>query len=278
MLTDVIRFEWRYHTRQVSFIAAALFFAGFGFALTATGFGPANVHINSPYDIAQTLGLISLAAVFAIAIFCANSVVRDREHHFEEIVFCTSVEKFPYLFGRFAGSFLAAFTVFSATAIGMMLAALLPLHDASRVGPFSIDPVPLDAARARAAGHARRGRDALRHRNVDAERAGQRRRRGGDLRLLLRRGRVHEFAADGRLGAGREQCRRRLAARSVRPLGVLRTDALLDAGAPQHAADRADRKLSDQSDHLARVRGDRLARRLQAILVSRAGEGRRSWQ
>lgn len=140
MLKDVIRFEWRYHTRQVSFIAAALFFAGFGFALTATGFGPANVHVNSPYDIAQTMGLISLAAVFAIAIFCANSVVRDREHQFEEIVFSTSVEKFPYLFGRFAGSFLAAFTVFSATAVGMMIASLLPLHDASRVGPFSIIP------------------------------------------------------------------------------------------------------------------------------------------
>jgi ABC-2 type transport system permease protein len=140
VLKDVIRFEWRYHTRQVSFIAAALFFAGFGFALTVTGFGPANVHINSPYDIAQSLGMVSLAAVFAIAIFCANSVVRDREHHFEEIVFSTSVEKFPYLFGRFAGSFLAAFTVFSATAIGMMIAALLPLHDSSRVGAFSITP------------------------------------------------------------------------------------------------------------------------------------------
>ncbi|HEX3579943.1 MAG TPA: M1 family aminopeptidase [Thermoanaerobaculia bacterium] len=140
MLTDVIRFEWRYHTRQVSFIAAAVFFAGFGFALTATGFGPANVHINSPFDIAQSLGMVSLAAVFAVAIFCANSVVRDREHHFEEIVFSTSVEKFPYLFGRFAGSFLAAFTVFSATAVGMMLAALLPLHDPSRVGSFSIIP------------------------------------------------------------------------------------------------------------------------------------------
>lgn len=140
MLTDIIRFEWRFHTRQISFIAAALFFAGFGFALTATGFGPANVHVNSPFSIAQSLGMVSLAAVFAIAIFCANSVVRDREHHFEEIVFSTSVEKFPYLFGRFAGSFLAAFTVFSATAIGMMLAAILPLHDASRVGPFSLTP------------------------------------------------------------------------------------------------------------------------------------------
>lgn len=127
------------HAASLVFRGGALF-AGLGFALTATGFGPANVHINSPYDITQSLGMESLAAVFAIAIFCANSVVRGREHQFEEIVFSTSVEKFPYLFGRFAGSFLAAFTVFSATAVGMIAAELLPLHDASCVGVFSIIP------------------------------------------------------------------------------------------------------------------------------------------
>jgi ABC-type transport system involved in multi-copper enzyme maturation permease subunit len=140
LLTKILRFEWRYHTRQISFAAAALLFGAFGFALTATGFGPANVNINSPYSITQSLGLLSLAAVFAIAVFCANSVVRDREHQFEEIVFSTSVEKFPYLFGRFAGSFLAAFTAFSATAVGMMIAVFMPWQDAARVGPFSLIP------------------------------------------------------------------------------------------------------------------------------------------
>jgi ABC-type transport system involved in multi-copper enzyme maturation permease subunit len=140
LLRKILRFEWRYHTRQISFAAAALLFGAFGFALAATGFGPANVNINSPYSITQSLGLLSLAAVFAIAVFCANSVVRDREHQMEEIVFSTSVEKFPYLFGRFAGSFLAAFTAFSATAVGMMIAVAMPWQDPARVGPFSLIP------------------------------------------------------------------------------------------------------------------------------------------
>jgi ABC-2 type transport system permease protein len=137
VLTDVLRFEWRYHTRQISFAAATLLFAGIGFLLTATRFGPDNVHLNSPYSIAESLGLASLAAVFAIAVFCANAVVRDRDHQMEEIVFSTAVEKREYLFGRFAGSFLAAFTAFSATAAGMMIAAAMPWHDPARVGPLS---------------------------------------------------------------------------------------------------------------------------------------------
>lgn len=137
MLTDIVRFEWRYHTRQISFLAAILIYATLGFALTATGFGPDNIHLNSPYTIAESLGLLSLTAVFAIAVFCANSVVRDREHQLEEIIFSTSVEKFPYLFGRFAGSFLAAFTAFSATVIGMLLALAMPWQDAARIGAIA---------------------------------------------------------------------------------------------------------------------------------------------
>lgn len=137
MLTKIIRFEWRYHTRQISFLAATLLFAGLGFVLTATGFGPSNIHINSPYSIANGLGLASLSAVFAIAVFCANAVVRDREHLMEEIVFSTSVEKFEYLFGRFTGSFLAAFTAFSASAIGMIAGTLMPWHEPSRIGALA---------------------------------------------------------------------------------------------------------------------------------------------
>ncbi|MFL6280879.1 MAG: hypothetical protein ACJ731_12260, partial [Vicinamibacterales bacterium] len=139
MLTSIVAFEWRYHTRQVSFIAAAALFFVFGFALTATGFGPDNVNINSPYSIAQSIGLLSLAAVFILAVFCANAVVRDRETQMEEIVFTTSVDKLPFLLGRFTGSFLAAFTAFSASALGMLVASLMPWLDADRLG--AVHPV-----------------------------------------------------------------------------------------------------------------------------------------
>jgi ABC-2 type transport system permease protein len=134
MLLDIVRFEWRYHTRQVSFIAAAALFFLFGFMVTATGFGPDNVHIDSPYSIAQSIGLLSLLSVFILANFCANAVVRDRETRMEEIVYTTSVGKLPFLAGRFAGSFLAAVTAFSTTALGMAVARFMPWHDADRLG------------------------------------------------------------------------------------------------------------------------------------------------
>ena len=132
-----MRFEWRYHTRQVSFAAALLIYAVLGFGVTASGFGDTNLRLNSPFVIAESLGLLSLTSIFAIAVFCASAVVRDREHQMEEIVFSTSVEKFPYLFGRFAGSFLAAFTAFSATVIGMLIALAMPWQDAARIGAIA---------------------------------------------------------------------------------------------------------------------------------------------
>ena len=126
MIRDIVAFEWRYHTRQMTFVAAAAVFFAFGFTFTATGFGPDNIHIDSPFSIAETIGIVSLMSVFALAAFCANAVVRDREHLMEEIVFTTAVEKLPFLAGRFTGSFLAAFTAFSFSVPGMILARFMP--------------------------------------------------------------------------------------------------------------------------------------------------------
>src|SRR5204862_6300193 len=94
-----------------------------------------NTTLTSP--LAESVVLLSLTAIFAIAVFCASAVVRDREYQMEEIVFSTPVETFPLLFGRFAGSFLAAFTAFSATVIGMLIALAMPWQDATRIGAIA---------------------------------------------------------------------------------------------------------------------------------------------
>ncbi|HET7433958.1 MAG TPA: M1 family aminopeptidase [Thermoanaerobaculia bacterium] len=138
MLSEIVRFEWRYHTRQVSFVAASLLFFVFGFAVTATGFGPDNIHIDSPFSIAESTGLLSLLSVFILAVFCANAIVRDREFRLEELFFASPVQKFPFLIGRFTGSFLAAFTAFCASTLGMLAARFLAHHDADRLGHPSV--------------------------------------------------------------------------------------------------------------------------------------------
>jgi ABC-2 type transport system permease protein len=138
LLREIFRFEWRYHTRQASFPAAVALFLLFGFVLAATGFGPDNVHINSPYAIAESTGLLSLLSVFILALFSANAVIRDREFRMEEIVFSTSVEKLHFLLGRFSGALAAALIAFAASSIGMILGRLKPGHDPARLASIDV--------------------------------------------------------------------------------------------------------------------------------------------
>jgi ABC-type transport system involved in multi-copper enzyme maturation permease subunit len=134
MLTELIRFEWRYHTRQPAFYAAAALFLLAGFALTSSGFGPRNLALTSSFVVTETLALASLFSVFAIAIFVAGAVLRDSEYRMEELVFATPVSRFHYLFGRFGGAFAATVTAVAMAPIGMMVATRMPWVDPARVG------------------------------------------------------------------------------------------------------------------------------------------------
>ncbi|HEY5611577.1 MAG TPA: ABC transporter permease, partial [Thermoanaerobaculia bacterium] len=140
MLTDIVRFEWRYHTRQVAFIAASLAFFGFGFLLSVTRFGADNVAINSPYLVMEAFGLLSLASIVVVAIFASNAVLRDDEYRMSEIIHSTPVGRFPYLFGRFAGAFLAMLTTMAFSGAGMVLGVVMPWLDPHRVAAMDARP------------------------------------------------------------------------------------------------------------------------------------------
>jgi ABC-type transport system involved in multi-copper enzyme maturation permease subunit len=138
VLKELIAFEWRYHTRQPSFLGTAALFLLVGFGLTASGLGAANIAVSAPWLVTETLGVASLFSLFAIAIFAANAIVRDREHRSEEIIFTTPVPRLTFLLGRFGGAFAAAVTSFALAPIGMLIASRMPWLDAARVGPLNI--------------------------------------------------------------------------------------------------------------------------------------------
>jgi ABC-2 type transport system permease protein len=138
MIRQLIAFEWRYHTRQPAFIAAAVLFFLIGFALTGSSFGPENVAVTAPWLVMEVLAFVSLFSVFAIAIFVANAVIRDTEQRMAEIVFTTPVGRFPYLFGRFSGAFLAAATTLALAPLGMMIASRMPWIDPARAGTLDV--------------------------------------------------------------------------------------------------------------------------------------------
>ena len=131
----ILRFEWRYHTRQRTFYAMAAAVAVGSFMLVQSGYGPPNVYANSPYVVTQSMGLISLLCVFVLTVFCANAALRDVEHGFTELVFSTPVSKPDYLLGRFLGALAAGVSVMVVAMIVMMLMPVYATVDAARIGP-----------------------------------------------------------------------------------------------------------------------------------------------
>ncbi|HEX8558150.1 MAG TPA: M1 family aminopeptidase [Pyrinomonadaceae bacterium] len=137
MLRELIRFEWRYHTRQLAFPVGALFFLGMGYVLPVLGYGPGGANLNSPFVVMQSVGLLSLLTIFVLTVFCANAVSRDAEHGMNEIVYATSVGKLRYLTARFAGALAAAAAAFCFAVVGLFAAPMLAGLDADRLGPAS---------------------------------------------------------------------------------------------------------------------------------------------
>ena len=140
MLREILSFEWRYHSRQVSFLASSLLFLLLGFALSVTQFGPDNVAVNSPYLVMEAFGLLSLIALIAAGIFAANAVLRDDDYRMSEIVHSTPVGKLRYVLGRFGGSFLATLTVAAFSGLGMVIGTLMPWLEPERVAAMDARP------------------------------------------------------------------------------------------------------------------------------------------
>jgi ABC-2 type transport system permease protein len=142
-LKDILLFELRYQASQRTFpLALAAFFA-FGLLFTASGFGPENVRLLSPWLVAETVGFLSLFAVFPAAIFTSQAALRDDEAGMADLVFVTPISKSTYLGSRYAGALLATLAAIGLGAAGMVAGAFLGPQPAERVGALEPAAFPL---------------------------------------------------------------------------------------------------------------------------------------
>jgi ABC-2 type transport system permease protein len=141
MLTRIAAFEARYQLRAPLFaIGAAIFFLLTFGSVTVDEIqigGKGNVNVNSPFAIVQTVGVMSVFAVFIATGFVANVVVRDDETGFAPIIRATRITKRAYLFGRFIGAFGVAALVLLSVPLGMLVGSWMPWLDQEKVGPFA---------------------------------------------------------------------------------------------------------------------------------------------
>jgi hypothetical protein len=139
-LGKIAAFEYRYQLKNpVFWVAGGLFFLlAFG-SMTVEGIqigDTANVHLNSPFAIAERTLVLSVFFMFVSTAFVANVVVRDDETGFGPIVRGTGVGKAPYLYGRYLGAFAAAATAFLMVPLALFLGSLMPWVDAEKIGPL----------------------------------------------------------------------------------------------------------------------------------------------
>lgn len=142
MWKEIIFFELRYRLGRPLFYAftiAFLFFAIQGTVSSAVEIGGSvgQVARNAPYVVTRFLIIFSLMATILLTAFVASAVNRDHEIAMQQMIFATPVRKAPYLMGRFIGSLIPVVLTICVAAVGMIVAAMLPIVDASRMVPFS---------------------------------------------------------------------------------------------------------------------------------------------
>ncbi len=142
MFLKMLRFEWRYFTRQPSFfVTSAIFFLLTFFATVSDNVqigGGGNVVYNGPFAIGQTLLIMGIFAMFLTVNFVANTAIRNDQYQMSEILYSKPLNPLTYQLGRFFGSFAVVCTVFAFVPLGIFvgcsLGELMGWVDPERLG------------------------------------------------------------------------------------------------------------------------------------------------
>jgi ABC-2 type transport system permease protein len=132
MLLSIARYEFRYMFFSLPTLIISCLLFGLAFLFTANGIefqGTArggNVYINSGYIIAKFIIMLSVLATFIIPTYIGGAVLKDRENHFDGILFSTPLTKKGYIFGRFIGGFSALTLILATVPIGMFIGTFWP--------------------------------------------------------------------------------------------------------------------------------------------------------
>jgi ABC-2 type transport system permease protein len=142
MLLKMLSFEWRYYTKQPSFIVTCLVFFLLPFLLitieeVTIGSG-GNTNINSPYAIANILLLFGVFNMFVVVNFIASTATRNDSSAMAEIICTKPIPPTSYQLGRFLGAFLVCLTVYAMVPLALVIGSFMPWLDQERLGSFHL--------------------------------------------------------------------------------------------------------------------------------------------
>ena len=112
----------------VFFLLFALgFFIGIKLSLSPGG----EIYLNSPYAIANMIGLLSLCNIFITTLFAAQVLFKEHDSGFSLILYATSITRLEYLLSRFFTVLLLSLLCFSLLIFGYLSGHLADTDRAS---------------------------------------------------------------------------------------------------------------------------------------------------
>ncbi|HOY12331.1 MAG TPA: M1 family aminopeptidase [Saprospiraceae bacterium] len=139
MMRHLIVFEWTFYIRKISFYVLLLGFLAFGLLVgTSARIGFPNITYNSPYAINYFFGLFSLASLFPIVLMASQSLMREQDHRFEQILYTTSITNRDYFASRFSVVFGISILSFLLFMVGYMMGHLMKMDGSEQWGVFQI--------------------------------------------------------------------------------------------------------------------------------------------
>ncbi len=139
MLRHLLLFEWKFYSRKIFFYVMLLAFFGFGFTTGTSAIIPfPNITLNSPYAINFFLGLFSLGSLFPIVLMASQSLLREKDNQFEQILYTTPITITNYIISRFFLVFGVAFFTCFLFLIGYIIGHLIQIDNSERWGIFHL--------------------------------------------------------------------------------------------------------------------------------------------
>ncbi|BDD03936.1 ABC transporter permease/M1 family aminopeptidase [Aureibacter tunicatorum] len=138
MLHRLLQFELFYQAKQRALPIFILLFLGLGYFMGSQGFAPAGVNFNSVYQIYFHTGITTLGSVFVIMFFAVSGILRDQQHQMESLIFSSSVQKSPYFWSRFIGTFTFSVIAVSPFLLGYVLGNYYSDLDPERLAEFKL--------------------------------------------------------------------------------------------------------------------------------------------
>ncbi|NOW96472.1 M1 family aminopeptidase [Mucilaginibacter sp. SG564] len=122
MFTALLKFDWLFFARKISFYLVLVLFAALGLVTAAAANFPfQDTFKNSPYVITYIAGIASLLSIFTVTLLAAQSLLREKDSQFDLILYATPINKLAYLTSRMTVIFMVATFSFALFMAGLLL-------------------------------------------------------------------------------------------------------------------------------------------------------------